>query len=122
ERLTSQHRLHPQMIQIPGSLVDCVVVARPENHVQTFAEDYNPAYTGEVTVSADRLAPLPLDLRKVIARRAARMLAPNAVVNLGIGMPEGVASVAQEERVLDRITLTVEPGALGGHGARSPCA
>lgn len=114
ERVTAEHRLHPQMVQIPGPLVDCVVVARPENHPQTFAEAYNPTYTGEVKPTGASLPPLPLDVRKVIARRAALLLTTNTVVNLGIGMPEGVAAVAHEEQILDQFTLTVEPGAYGG--------
>ncbi|MHB2018352.1 MAG: acyl CoA:acetate/3-ketoacid CoA transferase [Candidatus Xenobia bacterium] len=114
ERLTAYHRLHPQMIQIPGVLVDCVVVASPEHHPQTFAEPYNPEYTGETVPARNSLAAMPLDARKIIARRAARFLRRNSVVNLGIGMPEGVAAVAHEEQILSRFTLTVEPGAYGG--------
>ncbi len=114
ERVTTQSSLSPQAVKIPGILVDAVVVAQPENHPQTLGEHYNPAYTGEVRVSSSAIEPLPLDARKVIARRAAMFLKINAVVNLGIGMPEGVASVANEEDVLDLITLTVEPGGIGG--------
>jgi propionate CoA-transferase len=114
ERVTTERILSPQAVKLPGVLVDCVVVAKPENHAQTFGEHYNPAYTGEVKVSASSLPSISLSERKVIARRAAMFLKMNAVVNLGIGVPEGVASVANEEDILDLITLTVEPGGYGG--------
>jgi propionate CoA-transferase len=114
QRLTTEHMLNPREVRIPGILVDGVVVARPENHPQTFAEYYNPAYTGEVRTPIHELAVLPLGPRKAIARRGALALKPNAIVNLGIGMPEGIASVAGEEHVLGLITPTVEAGGIGG--------
>ncbi len=114
ERVTTERILSPQAVKLPAVLVDCVVVASPENHMQTFGEAYNPAYTGEIKVSAQSIPPIPFNERKVVARRAAMFLKINAVVNLGIGMPEGVASVANEEDILDLITLTVEPGGYGG--------
>ncbi|MCU0494072.1 MAG: acyl CoA:acetate/3-ketoacid CoA transferase [Chloroflexaceae bacterium] len=114
ERVTTERMLSPREVKIPGILVDCVVIGRPENHMQTFLEQYNPSYTGEVKVSPNIIKSVPFDCRKIIARRAAMLLKINAVVNLGIGMPEGVASVANEEGILDLITLTVEPGGIGG--------
>jgi propionate CoA-transferase len=105
--------LDPRLVKIPGIYVDAVVVAAEENHKQTYGTFYNPAYSGEVRVPVDSLAPMALDERKIIARRAAMELVPNAVVNLGIGMPEGVASVAAEEG-LQGMVLTTESGTIGG--------
>ncbi|HRK24786.1 MAG TPA: acyl CoA:acetate/3-ketoacid CoA transferase [Beijerinckiaceae bacterium] len=114
ERVAESGSLNPRQVKIPGVLVDCVVVARPENHWQTFATPYNPAFSGEIRVQADSIPPMPLNERKIIARRAAFELRPNAVVNLGIGMPDGVAAVANEEKIIDLVTMTAEPGVIGG--------
>lgn len=114
ERICAQGSLNPRQVQIPGILVDCVVVAAPENHHQTYATTYNPAFSGELKVPLDMLVALPLDERKIIARRCAFELPMGGVVNLGIGMPEGVAPVANEEKVLGYVTLTAEPGVIGG--------
>ena len=115
ERLAEVHTLNPRQVKIPGVLVDCVVLAeKPEYHQQTFVEPYSAAFAGELRVPTTSVAPMPLNDRKIIARRAALELRPNAVVNLGIGMPEVIAAVAAEERVIDLITLTAEPGVIGG--------
>jgi len=114
ERIAKEGTLNPRQVKIPGALVDCVVVAEPEHHHQTFATPYNPAYAHEIAVPLESLPAMALNARKIIARRAAFELPTNGVVNLGIGMPEGVSAVANEERVLDYITLTAEPGVVGG--------
>src|SRR4029077_4512423 len=107
ERLAERGSLNPRQVKIPGILVDCVVVAeRPEYHMQTFVEPYSAAFAGEVRVPMTTLRPMERCELEIIARRAALELAPNAVVNLGIGMPEGIASVAAEEDIPELITLT----------------
>jgi propionate CoA-transferase len=117
ERVVNHHTLPPREVQIPGILVGAVVVASPVNHPQTFAESFNPSYCArppQARASDARPRPMELDARKVIARRAVRELEPGAVVNLGIGMPEGIVPVAQEEGLLSLFTPTVEAGGIGG--------
>jgi propionate CoA-transferase len=115
ERKVKAGTLHPMMVKIPRVAVDIVVVAKPENHWQVpMAEAYNPALCGEVRIPLSEVAPLPLDERKVVCRRCAMELIPNAVVNLGIGMPPGVGVVCAEEGISDLMVMTVEPGVVGG--------
>jgi propionate CoA-transferase len=114
ERLVKSKSLNPRRTLIPGAFVDCVVIAKPENHHQTYGTVFNAAYCGEISVPLDGQRPARLDARKVIARRCAMELRSGAIVNLGIGMPEGIAAVAAEERISEYITLTTEAGAIGG--------
>jgi propionate CoA-transferase len=114
ERIAERGSLNPRQVKVPGIFVDCVVQATPENHWQTFATQYNPAFSSEIKAPMRGVAAMPMGERKIIARRAALELRANSVVNLGIGMPEGVSSVAAEERILDLLTLTAEPGVIGG--------
>lgn len=115
ERVAERGTLNPRQVKIPGILVDYVVVVeKPEYQMQTFAELYNAAYSGEIRVPMSSIPKMELSERKIIARRAAMELEPDSIVNLGIGMPEGVSSVAAEEGVVDLMTLTAEPGVVGG--------
>lgn len=113
EKIVEYPSLDSRLVRLPGIYVDALVVAGPENHMQTFCTTYNPAYCGEARVPVSTLPPLPLDERKIIVRRAAMELIPNAIMNLGIGMPEGVAAIAAEEG-LTGFVLTTEAGTNGG--------
>jgi propionate CoA-transferase len=115
ERVVKNGELNPKLVKIPGIYVDTVVVAAPKNHMQTFNNAYNPAYSGEKRVALEKLPPMPLSDKKIICRRAAMELKGGGnITNLGIGTPEGVASVAAEEGIADKLLLTVESGPIGG--------
>src|SRR5271165_1438545 len=115
ERIAESGSLNPRQVKVPGVFVDCVVVAeKPEHHWQTFATAYNPKYSAEIRAPINQQAAMSMSERKIIARRAALELLPNGIVNLGIGMPEGIAQVAAEEKIIDLMTMTAEPGVIGG--------
>lgn len=113
EKVVEKGTLDPRKVKIPGIYVDAIVIGSKDNHMQTYQSHYNPAYSGECKVPVDSILPMELSPRKIICRRAAMELDPHAIINLGIGMPEGIANVANEEGLPD-LKLTVEAGGIGG--------
>ncbi|WP_063910515.1 acyl CoA:acetate/3-ketoacid CoA transferase [Paraburkholderia monticola] len=114
ERIAASGTLDPRAVVVPGIFVDRVVVASPDAQPQTYGTTYNPGFSSEITMSAGTNACPLLDERKVMARRCAFELPLGGVINLGIGAPEVVGAVAAEERLLSHLTLTAEPGIIGG--------
>ena len=99
-------------VVIPGIYVDYIVVDPQQQ--QTCERVYDPALAGNLNAPVERLQPLKLDARKVVARRAAKELEKGMIINLGVGMPSGIAAVAAEEGYLDDPHFTVEQGLIGG--------
>lgn len=123
EYTTDRHSLDPRAVKVPGVLVDYVVVE--SDRWQTPITRYSPYRAGRFRKSSTSIDPLPLDARKVIARSAARELFPGAVVNLGYGVPTGIATILAEEDAAGDVVLTVEQGIFGGvpgHGLDSGTA
>ncbi|MTJ83650.1 MAG: acyl CoA:acetate/3-ketoacid CoA transferase [Telmatospirillum sp.] len=114
EYLAKAGSLHPKKVRVPGVLIDHIVVAPVDNHWQSAATRFNPAFSGDLKVPLDSIPEMPLDERLIIARRAAMELELGSVVNLGIGIPQGVATVAALEKAEDLLTLTTESGTIGG--------
>lgn len=143
----------PRTVKLHHFMVDYIVKARPENHIQGYdSPDYRPEICGESRKIDHQVDPycispilfnhygkksqynnrtehiaairqsicelqskaMPLNDRKVCGRRAAMELKKGALINLGIGMPDSVAAVADEEGIADQFTLSIESGVLGG--------
>lgn len=114
----------PQSIRVPGRLVSAIVVAKPDDHWQTFAEPFNPGYCNAATVeraphldSVSTSKELHDPVRRIIAARACDELRSGSLCNLGIGLPEGIAVIAAERGLLQDVTLTLESGPIGGKPA-----
>lgn len=116
EKVVKNGTIPPKDVKIPGVMVDVVaVVSDVKNHMQTSGTQFNEDFISATGVFKQEPRKLPLDERKVIARRSAMQLKPNMVVlNYGIGYPEAVAAVLKEEEIEQYFTATVEPGVIGG--------
>ncbi|KAL3142433.1 hypothetical protein ABBQ38_002764 [Trebouxia sp. C0009 RCD-2024] len=120
ERVVERGSLPTRTAHIPGAIVDKIVVAPPENHwMHLGSGQYDGSLSGEVRAPISAIAPLPMNERKVIAHRAMLMIdRPHAIVNLGIGMPEGVATVCtthgHHNPSAMPINLSTEAGSIGG--------
>ena len=110
--LAERGTLKAQDIRIPGILVDMLVI--DPKQMQTAEGEYVPAMSGALRIPFGSIPPIALDERKVIARRAVKELSPGAVMNLGVGMPSGVAAVATEIGLIDDVTFCLEQGIIGG--------
>ena len=114
EKIVQGGTLDPKLVAIPGIYVDAIVVGDPKVNQQCIGEEYDGSLTGEYRVPLDAIPTIPLDAKKIIARRAVMELPRDAVVNLGVGAPEKIANVATEEGISNYMTLTVESGITGG--------
>lgn len=115
EKIVEYGTLKAKDVLIPGRLVDFVVVTKPDRS----KGDYNipkhvPGLVGKKKIELSEIKPVELNERKICARRAMMELNKGVLVNLGVGMPELVANVLNEEGGISDITLSIETGITGG--------
>jgi acetate CoA-transferase len=115
-RLVRARTLHPKTVKVPGFLVDAVVVV--PDQPQLYPGGVNRYMSGDYILDTSSVVPLPLNERKLIARRALFEVTPGDVGNVGVGIADGIGVVAQEEDVHEAFTLTVELGPIGGASAQ----
>ena len=132
--LTKSWTMNPRDVDIPGPLVDFVIIAPKKYHWQGATIEYDPRIsfrvvppiTDELVRDINIGAP-PDQYERIIARRILLELirlfeekrAP-ILVNLGIGIPALVSSVAAEEKISEFIMTVVESGAWGGIALSGP--
>lgn len=108
--------IQPKDVKIPGVMVDYIVVAENlDFHKQTATDDFNKTFVTREKVEVTKIFPVLLDERKIVARRCAMLLTRDKkILNYGIGMPEVIANILNEEEQEEYFVPTVEPGAIGG--------
>ena len=115
ERIVKGGTLDPRLVTVHKRSVDYVVLSNPGEHPQTYdSSEYRPELSGEVKIPVENVEPMPFNIRKIVARRAAMEIRENSLVNLGLGISDGISLVVNEEGQSDKISLTIETGIMGG--------
>jgi len=108
---------HPHQVKVPGILVDKVVVGRPHEKSELYRSNFKVEFCMPAPAESEQPGNaeiLPMSPRRIISERACAEIPEYAIANLGIGMPEYIAKIAAEKNLLNKITLTVESGPIGG--------
>lgn len=115
EYITKAETLNPKDVKIPGILVDYVVQATdPMACWQAEGVYWEPAFSGHIRKPVKDIPAMPLDERKVIARRCAMEVTSGGVLNLGVGISANVGNILSEEGCIDQVTMASESGMIGG--------
>ena len=115
QEIVPKGSLDPRLVTVHKRSIDYVVLSKEGEHPHTYSDpQYRPELVGETKVPLQSIEPMPMGLRKVVARRAAMELEKGALVNIGLGISDGISLVVNEEGLSDQITLTVETGLMGG--------
>jgi propionate CoA-transferase len=117
ERIVERGSLTPQMVRVPGCLVDAIVV--DPHQVMGSECHYMPQASGEIKGLLEDLPKIPFGIDKVIARRAAQEVRRGELGIFGFGAAGDVPLILGEEGQLDNSKLydyqfTTEHGAHGG--------
>lgn len=115
----------PRNTIIPGCMVDAIVMVEPKKRHAAFESltgSFEIPYAQwqdwyEMLEKHTMTKPNVNVAGSIIGRRAANELKPDDIVNIGIGLPENVSRYARKSGMLDRVTLTVESGGVGGFPA-----
>lgn len=112
----SEDPIHPHQVYVPGIFVDYIVVAESrQQHPHTMFMEHEPSYSGQARADlSGAVEPMPMGPEKIICRRAFQELRAGMNINLGVGIPMGVARIAFEEGLLDQVTMNTEVGLIGG--------
>ena len=117
ERIAARGSLHPRRIEVPGNLVDGIVLA-PDAPQSEIAR-HDPTITGETptTLVPEILDPGP---NRAILARAAQELKSGWLVNVGVGLPTDLPRLVRETGLENDVTFSTEHGVMGGLPTRLP--